>query len=429
MKFRVNTEVFLKAVKAAAVIATKNIKKCGDRNEPFHLANLVSLEASSKALCLKAYGGMASITYTITETEGYTFDKSGGITVLAKELQSALRSFPLEEQLYVSIDNDQLRIAPTSEKDNFISVPIIGQVAIQCPNTSKQNDQVTIVDREHFVKCLQKIKFAPAVKETMLCYMCVLFESWKNSFKFSSGTGGRFIVDQSEGKSISTDKTKLIFPSNSLASIIDVLKHSDDKTIKIRSVAVDAINRIPEQIVMETNSVSLAIYGLEHFTKYPDMNKVFNYEYPYSVSTRAKDWKYAIEAIAASRHFNKNSIHNTKITADLLHGYFELETNTALKMNKKIPFESGVFVTDPNKDKSYKPWFQCNSDYLQEMVKIASKDDVVVINFKDQSGIETLDGKQAQKYMKPVLIHFPEKNHKDGVIEKFFMFFSISTKW
>ena len=60
---------------------------------------------------------------------------------------------------------------------------------------------------------------------------------------------------------------------------------------------------------------------------------------------------------------------------------------------------------------------------------MAGKEDVIIVNFKDQSGIDNLDEKQAQKATKPTLIKFPEKINKDGVSEKFFMFFSVSTKW
>ena len=429
MKFEIKTEVFAKAVRAVTVIATKNVKKCGERHEPFHLARLISLEATSQSLCLKAYGGTASIAYTITTSDSYVPTDSGCVIVLALELQSALKSSHLEEELLVRIDNDQLKIAPKFDEDDFISVPIIGKKIIPYPNSSKKNDQITIVNREYFVKGLQSIKFAPAYEDKLFSYKCVLFDSWNNSFRFSSGTGGRFVIDEFEGKKTSTNETKMIIPSINVANIIDVFKHSDQQAIKIRSVGVDHSKKIPEQIVMETDNISLAIYDLEYFTKYPNLNPIINYAYPYQISIRAKDWKYVMEAIAASRHSSGDSLHNTRITADLLHGYFDLKTNTEMRMNKKIAFEPGVFVIDPKKDKSYKPWFCCNSEYLQEISKVAGKEDVIIVNFKDQSEIEGLDDKQVQKAMKPTLIKFPEKIYKDGVSEKFFMFFSVSTKW
>lgn len=423
MKFEINTEVFTKAVKPVAIIATKKVMT------DFKGKNFLSLEASPNSLLLTSYGGTSSITYKITKSDGYDPNGSGGITVLALELQSALRSFHLEDDLLVSIDGDQLRLAPRAEEETYISIPIMGKKVINCPNIPKKNDQLTVVDRNLFVKGLQKVAFAPAYEKTMFGYMCVLFESWKNRFRFSSGTGGRFAVVEFEGKKISTDESRLIFPSLNVSNIISVLKSSDQPTIKIRSVGVSYIHRSPEQIVVETDSITLAIYGLEHFSKYPDLNRMIDYEYPYQIPTRIKDWNYVTEAIAASRHFFGDDIHNTRITADLLHGHFDIQTKTIMRMNRRIDFELGVFVTDSNKDKHHKPWFCCGSEWLVEMVKKGNKDEIVIINFKDQSDTENIsDEKQAQKKMKPILIKYPSKIDKDGVSERFFMIFSASTK-
>ena len=60
MKFKVNVGKFIQSVKPAADIALKNVnKEC--RNEPFPYAGMLTIEASQDALCIKAYGGSASI--------------------------------------------------------------------------------------------------------------------------------------------------------------------------------------------------------------------------------------------------------------------------------------------------------------------------------------------------------------------------------
>lgn len=428
MKFRINTEVLLKAVKPATVIATKNVKRCGDNKEKFPFATYMSLEASPSSLLLKAYGGTSSITVKIPKSDGYIPIDSGCVTLIALELQSTLQSFPLGKDLLVSLVDDQLRITPESQEQNHVSIPIAKNV-IRCPKMPKTKGHATVVDRKYFVKGLDRIKFAPAFEEKMHSYMCVLFESAKNIMSFSSGTGGRFAIINYECKGISTDETRLIIPSINILNIISVFKHSDQQTIKVRSVEAEAIHEIDNQIVLETDRITLAIYGLEHFSSYPDLTKITNYKHPYQIPTSIEAWKYIAGAIAASKHNVKRNIHNSRITADFLHGFFDVHTNTAMKMNRRVDFEFGDFVTDSSKDKNYKPWVCCNANYIREMVSFAGKDDIVVVNFEDNTRYEKMSERQVQEEMKPIVIKYPEKITKDGVKEESCMFFSASTKW
>ena len=80
MKFRINANQFNKAVTPAADIALKNVFK-NEKNEAFFCAYMLTIEASSTALQIRAYSGLASITVTISKSDGYVCEEAGVITV------------------------------------------------------------------------------------------------------------------------------------------------------------------------------------------------------------------------------------------------------------------------------------------------------------------------------------------------------------
>jgi hypothetical protein len=98
-----------------------------------------------------------------------------------------------------------------------------------------------------------------------------------------------------------------------------------------------------------------------------------------------------------------------------------------MKISRKVGFEFGAYEADYSKGKNHKPWFRCNSEYLIETIQKGYKDGVVIINFDDQAKLDDIP-KDKPKQMKPVVITYPIKTNKDGTREKYFVFFTVSTR-
>ena len=427
MKFRIITEQFIKFIQPALDIALKNIKKEESRKY-FYYAKSITLKATADTLQIIAYGGTASIIVTVNKDDGYIPDVTGVTTIRALELQSALNAFALSDNLFVTAEDYHMMIAIDSDRQIFISLPTSPD-HIRLPNIPKKFGQEATVDREYFANGLDKIKYAPAIENKMYTYMCVLFETSKNNIRFSAGSGGRFaaIEYESNSKKISSTDMKIIFPKTNIPNIIRIFKKVTYPTITIKPVDVVSKKLIPEQIILEAGNIVLCIYDVEKFTKYPDLFKVINLDYSYKISTRLKDWKYVGEAITASRHYYKEKIHNVKVTANLLHGYFDIHAKTEMQMNRRIDFDLGTYAIDTSKGRDHKPWFCCNADWLIEMVKDSDKDKTVIFNFECQSKLDNIPDDKP-KQMEPILLKFPEKTDKDGVKEKNFVFFTVSSK-
>ena len=427
MKFKIDVNNFIKAVKPASDIALKNVMK-DDRKKPFKYAGMLTIEASTEVLRVKAHGGNASIVVTVNKEDGYIPEANGRVTVKAVEIMESLKSFQPTDKLIVSTDGEHVTVTLESDDDTCLKLATQPYI-IELPSIPKKSDQKCLVDRAVFIKGLHKVAYAMAKEDKMFQYMCLLFESWKNRMWFTAGSGGRFtrLAIDSDSHQISDNETSIIFPKANVSNVVRIIKDSDHPTIRVRTVEENVIKRIREQVVLESGNIAIALYGSEAFKKYANINPMINHNYSYCISTRIKDWKSVIDAINATRHFHDSNIHNTDVIADLIRGYFEVRPRTNMMVSRKVGFELGAYETDHTADKNHKPWFRCNSEYLTEMVQKGNKDGTVIINFDDQTKLDEIP-EGMPKQMKPVLITCPKKTNKDGVTEKYSVFFTVSTK-
>ncbi|MBW8016589.1 MAG: hypothetical protein FVQ82_10400 [Planctomycetes bacterium] len=428
MKFRINAEQFKKAVAPAADIALKNVLK-DKNNEAFCYAKMLTIEASSTTLNIRAFGGLASVTVKVRDTEDYVCEESGVITVEAKELVKALKSLPPAAILSAFGDDYQLKIFLESDHEVFAELTTLN-INIECPPLPRKFVHEATVDRDCFIRGMKNVAWAMAKEEKMFTYMCTLFGCWTNRMSFSAGSGGRFVnFDINNCPSIiAGEHAKILFPRQNIGNMIRAFSTVDSSTIQIRTAEWNSSLGVPEQIVLKSSNIIMALYGTEDFKKYPDLDTKLNYDHAYKISTRCKDWIDVAKAIHTTRPGHDNRIHNTRITADILHGHFNIRTNTKKRLKRKVDFVLGGVIANISKDKAYQPWFACNSDYIEDIARRGYKDGIMTINFDDQAKLDDIP-KDKPKQMKPVLITYPIKTNKDGTREKYSVFFAVSPKW
>lgn len=423
MNFIIKANTFIKWATLPLYIATK------DAIKEHASTGMIKLSAYPNALEIEAYNGNASITVTLNQSEGYHNNGIGQVIVRAQELIKALKSFPASEDLTVSIKDHKLKLSPVSDIYDYTKMTIFPD-QVQYPLPPEVYTQEAIVDREYFVKGLQRIKYAPATYELMYSYMCAVFESSNNTLKFTAGSGGRFAVVEYVGNDrfISSGNTRISIPKQNIANIIRVFEKGASPTLNIKILSEDATENIPKQCVIEADNVTLHVYGLEDFTWYPGINMIAASSRPFQIPTNIQDWKYAAEAIAASQQSLAENVHNVKVIADIRQGHINLQTNTLMKINKKIPFEPNKCVIETGKEKGHLPWFCCNAFYFIEMVKMNKKKKTVIVHFKEQSKLDENPDDRPRK-VETVLFSFPDELDHNGVAEKSLVFFANSTKW
>jgi len=423
MEFIINTKTFIEYVTPAADIALKNTVK------HHSCVGLIKISTYPNILEIDAYGGSASITAKVRPSDGYKYGSIGDACIQPEELAGALKSFPPTEDLVVCRKDGKLKLSSVSDKNSYIKIPLVSNL-MDRPQSPEKYDHKVTVDRKCFVKGLQHVKYASSTYEKMFSYMCIFFESTNNTIRFTAGSGYRFAAVEYIGnnKAISYGEARMIFPKTNIPNIIRILKKTSQSSLEIKTSLEDSTENIPPQHIIETDNITVRIYGLEPFTTYPDITTLTNYDYPYQILTKIQEWKYAAEAITASQYSCEENAHIVKIMTELQDGHFDLQSNTLMQMNRIVHFESEACLAGTAKEKNYKPWFCCDAYYLFEMVNKNKKKNNVTINFEDQAILDEIPADKPKR-MKPILFKFPDDIDKNGVTEKSLVLIGISTKW
>ena len=432
MKFIVNSVEFERALRPVINIATKNTKK------EFKYEFIFTLESFNDKITCVSYGGKASITSTISNDNfaslNYSCEKEGNVTIDAEKMFLSLKSIP-NVDVEIEVSSGQLNISTLSGKKYVRSIAVYDEPVV-APNVATKFSKEIEINREIFINGMNRILFSPEFEEKMLNYMCMLFESFhgdEDIVRFSAGSGGRFAVKEIMGKNIIKNKqdVRMILPKDNLANIVKVLTDANCEKIKVKYAEADSSELIPEQIVFnfgETScdEINMCIFGIDRFSKYPDLNKIIDYQYPNRIFSDLKDWDYAISGIDMTLKNYKENIHNTKVVLKTDKNIFMVNPLT------KDVAESPVDIVDDEKciisgdDEDI--WFTCNSIYLKEMVVHAGKMGKIQLNFESQSILENIPDDQPQQ-MKPILVKFDEKiDDAKSITENFYMFFTVSTK-
>jgi hypothetical protein len=428
VKFQINSKRFLEMVAQAAEIALNNINIYASRSEITANKNShrISFCVTPEELIINTFGDTAGIVIQAKRRDGYIYQESGfGSVNEAKHLMTALKSRSADySDIVVSTYMQYLTLAPCSNEDDYSAVRMTADT-YPLPLLPRKHKQRAIVDTAYFLKGLKKIRYAQATTERESRYMCVLFQSKKHGMQFTAGNGGRFAIVEyeSDTEMIASGEMTVILPTYYISNMIRILDQSSSATVKITTYDREGI--IHGRITLETEDMAFHLYDLEDFKDYPDLSRVFQYDYPYQISTPIKEWKAIVDDLAESKPLYKQHLHNTNVVADLLHGHFDIATKAGIEVKKRIPFALGTYVTDPKVDNGHKPWFCVNSDHLLDVGRKFHKDDTVTVHFEDQSIPASLPTDQPRR-MKPILIKALERLNNDGVREKQCMFFTTS---
>lgn len=428
MNFQVDVKEFSRAIKPAVEVATVNTIK------EFRYENLLTLKVEKNRIIIFAYGGTCSLITPISGSNfsdiDYKCEEEGQVTIYAKDLSTFLSSVPYAKAI-LSLESGQLKINSTKKatKKTARSMPTVSEV-VEPPNIGKEFVDNIELDREVFVKGMDSVLFAPAFEEKMYTYMCMLFEAFeegkKQILRFSAGTGGRFAIKSISGKNIilKGEKTKMIFPNANLNTIFKILSDASKPSITIKYVELNSKDNIPKQIMIEFDEMTMCIFGLEHFTKYPNLTKIINHQYSNRIYSNLGDWQFVVKSIEGTKNRYAENIHNTEIIFEPEEEAFIVTPRTAYA-NPTI-----VNIVDNKKCiiKGESIWFRCNSDYLREMVVQGGKTGKIQLNFESQAILDTIPDDKP-KQMHPVLIKFEEDIDKaKEITENFHMFFTVSTK-
>ena len=428
MRFTIDNKELSVAIGLAMQVAIKNCIEDHDYE------GLITINAKKRNLQIEAFAGLSSVTTTIPKDgiAGYDCKRAGIVVVHAVDLFKSLTTMN-DGQVEIELASGEVVITLLSNRCIKRTIRLTKET-IRIPPVGTTFEQSIVVNKTIFTDGLKTVKFAPAVEEKMFTYMCVLLEAWpeKQALRFSAGTGGRFVVKSIKGNNIfkADEDVIILFPSHTLSMLCNILSSVSCNTIVINTVLKDTHKNIPEQIMLTFNAgdieIVLCVYGMENFTKYPDLTKIIEHKYSNRICSKLRDWDSAVGGAVMTQRAHDSKIHNTEVVFDLDEERFMVTPKTAHPCT--TPIKAVNVESDANTVKGNKIWFRCNTTYLKEMIKLFKKDGVIQLNFDSQETLNDIP-EDKPKQLRPVLIKFPETiNTSRNTTERIYMFFTVSTK-
>jgi DNA polymerase III sliding clamp (beta) subunit (PCNA family) len=428
MKFNVNANILSEALFSCIEVTTKNF------NKEFDGAGKITLEAKKEGINAVSHGGAMSVIASISNDNfvdlEYECETEGEVTIDAAELDEAIKSM-LSFNVCVDATGSKMIISYMKEtgKGTHEERQIVAfkNEKVNSPVLAKKFDKSVSINREVFVDGISKVQFAVGWAQTQPYYMVEMVEVENDKVRFASGTGARFAVLDVEGKKIIKgvdEKIQYFFPKDSVANVIKVLSHASSLDIDIKyAESSKGKNRHPAQMVIDfQDGMKLILLGLDSSVKYPELNNILQFDYPYQISSELSNWKAAVMGAGAtytSEIKAENDIHNTDVTASLENNYFLIETKLRNETERTVDFGDEVVYKD--KDVA-DPSFRCGTNYLQEVYHQGGKSGPMTLLF--EAAPEADGGK-----LRPITVKFADKhNEVKETVEKFSMFFATSKR-
>jgi len=405
MRFKISSGKLVEGLRSAVEVATKNV------NTEFESSFHITLDIRKSEIIALAHGGTACISSAISgdniDSLNYSCEEEGEVTINASDFFASLSSFPPSQKVSIVKNNGEIVISSENEKDIFQTLPVLkNRVNVSSLPTSFEKEMK--INREVFIEGLDKVHFAIGFAETTPYYLCIYFETSKDKARFAAGTGARFAISDTEGKNIiqTSKKQSVLFPKNNISTIINVLKVDSSTDISIKEAK--QTKNSPEQIVIQSEEITLVLLGIDSSLKYSDVSKILKHSYSYKIVSNISDWKYSMQGISATYNDEMKSgkmIPITNVSIDSKKKKLIMETKGQMKAKRQVSVDD----ISKNGDEDI-PSFKCNSLYLKEVADKGEKSEKVVLEFDtDQT---------------PVTARFADRvNDSKNTVDKFSIFF------
>ena len=427
MYFKINSEPFRRAVELAAYITSGKAKM----DELYRWTESVTIKASKKRLTIYGFGDFVTVKIDLHPKEdGYVCNKAGTSTVNAHELADVMQSFTHPEPMCIYSEQGDVNVIREYNPEAIKTIRA-DECVTDYPGLPSRYDQVVKVHLPHFIKGIQQVRYAMAKDPKLYYYQCIFFEVRDSALRFTAGSGNRFAVysiADSNPISAKPDTIEIMIPKLIINNFLRVFRKVDSPTLQVKYAQKDWENDTDPQIVFAAGNVVLAFLKLKHYCDYPDVDPILKACYPYQISTCAEDWRRVGKAIKKTYTGPDDSIPITKMTANIRHGYFRLESTRDESFDERIDFVLGQYVADSSNEENHQPYVKCESKFLEEIAQKGYKDGNVSVRFKDLSHYDSFpDGKP--KKVTPILFSYPPRENKDKTTEKLDIFMATSSEW
>ena len=326
MDFRINSEAFRRAVEMAADITSRKVKT----NEISCWAEAVTIEASKTGLTICGLGNYANIKVDLHPTkDGYVCDNAGVTTVMAHDLATVMQSFACPAPINIFTEHGYLKLISECDSKIFKTIRTNKSVT-HYPRLSERYDQMVTVHRTSFIRGMRKVRYAMSTDEHMMRYQVYavrMLEKYHAIYCWVRKPFFRVCLSNCNPIITSPDKIRIIIPKLNISNILRVFNRNTNPTIQVKYAKDDTNINVAEHITLRADNIEMAIFGLNSFQRYPNMDTVLNHPYTYQISTNVDDWRRVSKAIDSAR-LGYEGLHRTRLTANIKQGYFDVRINS-----------------------------------------------------------------------------------------------------
>lgn len=408
MEFICCASKLLKGLSPALQIASKGVVK------DWESAYRLSLKVKENEIITTAHGGRLAIELPVSDHNvddlDYECITEGSATVNAVHFKDAVGSFRASDELRITGDSSEVKIALKNKDTEFQTVQVFDEV-VTIPKLAKDFDKEIEISRDVFVKGKDKTFFAIGGDYNRELFLYWALRVDKDKARFISGNAARFAIIDFEGDSFlkSSGKAEFLFPKEQTDVIASILAEQNVDKVAIKQAKHN--KDIPDQIIFDAGQIQIVLVAFDPSVRYVDENKVLDDTKCIHFTTTVDDWVYATKGMLATyteEYKSQNDVFPAKLHVDLGKKQMVLKTDTPLKANREIPITSII----SNSSDSDTLVLKCAGKYLSEIPTYSNKEAEVHF-LADSPG-------------KPVFIrHLEHDNQVQGIKESFMTFFAL----
>lgn len=393
LKFELNADKFVNALKPAISVATKSVLT--ESLDQDH----ITINVNEDGIDVLAFGGRLACEIKISEITGsdigYKYHNPGSATINALDFEKALESFPPGCKVIISATSgthNELLIQKASDESEYQASRMCVD-PVRIPELATKFYKKIKINRAVFLEALKRVSWGLGFEEHKDEFLYWRLSAKKDHVRIVTGSGGRFaIVDVNGSSFVEVDsKTQFLIPNVQTSTIMGILSKSSDEELVIKQAEADG--NYPAQIIFELSGSTIMLVGFDSNVKWPEFDALIEKKRTNRIRTKVSDWEYPTKGMMATyteEVKKQHDTHESEIGIELDNEQIVLTSKSGARASRKIPI-ADILEKGDREDFAC----LCHTGHIGEIYSKFDPDEDIEITYYDNES-------------KPILITGPE---------------------
>lgn len=381
MKFVVKNSDIIRGLTAA--IACSNT---GAKSE-YPDAGKVTIESQKDRLRTFANNGNVALDNKSSDSDSYTFETEGAVTVKSSDLSKILASFNSGDMLsFETTGNEtgsELTVRLVSDNEQFQTMPVEVK-SIDMPQIASKFDKEVIIPRDVFTHSLDRVSYALGFEKFKMELLYSVLRIGPGKIRSVAGCGSRFAVYQVQGDNIvQSHKTQpkkdinIVIHRDHFPVLNKVLSMCDEKILIREYVRNNDNDPLASQTVIESGDLTMTLIGHDPGIVWPDENQFIERVNTFKAVISKSELANVLKGMVATNnedYRSQNEYHPVNIVFDFEKKVASFEASFTMRANRKVAIIDSEYP-EPKLE------FRVLSRYLEDIIKHGGTDGNVQFEF------------------------------------------------